>query len=96
MNFSFRFPNSKSLRINLNSPIKIEEKKEEKAAHAQIDEDRSFLIQATIVRIMKARKVSTHQELLTETISQLSSKFKINVSMIKVLFPANRYLKSNT
>lgn len=81
--FCFVF-NSKNRRINLNSMLKVEEKKEQNAAHNQIDEERVIAIQATIVRIMKARKVLNHQNLVAEVIAQLSARFKPQVSIIKV------------
>ena len=43
--------------MNLNQPIKAEKTTEEKDVLKTVDEDRKYVIQATIVRIMKARKV---------------------------------------
>lgn len=59
---------SKKLRINLNQPVKSEQKAEQTEVLQSVDEDRKFVYQATIVRIMKARKVSSswyHLLLLT-------------------------------
>ena len=50
---------SKKLRVNLNLPVKAELKAEQTEVLQAVDEDRKFVYQATIVRIMKARKVST-------------------------------------
>lgn len=45
------------IRVNLNLPIKAEVKAEAQDVLKAVDEDRKYVIQATIVRIMKARKV---------------------------------------
>jgi hypothetical protein len=48
---------SKKIRVNLAQPIKAEQKAEQSEVLQSVDEDRKFVYQATIVRIMKARKV---------------------------------------
>lgn len=95
---------SKKIRVNLNQPIKAEVKAESAEVLKNVDEDRKYVIQATIVRcvfliwsssrihhslhcyqyrIMKARKTMKHQPLIQEVISQISQRFKPNVSDIK-------------
>jgi len=49
----------------------------------EMRENRKFVVQSVIVRIMKARKTITHNNLISETISQVSSRFNPNVPMIK-------------
>jgi cullin 1 len=42
----------------LNQPVRSEQKAETSEVLAAVDEDRKFVYQATIVRLMKSRKVS--------------------------------------
>jgi hypothetical protein len=49
---------AKKLKINLNMPVKTEQKAESVEVLAAVEEDRKFIYQAVIVRIMKSRKVS--------------------------------------
>ncbi|EMD40122.1 hypothetical protein CERSUDRAFT_112346 [Gelatoporia subvermispora B] len=74
---------SKKIRINLNTPIKAEQKAESSDVLKIVDEDRKYVIQATIVRIMKARKTMKNQALIQEVISQISQRFAPKIPDIK-------------
>ncbi|KAI5271160.1 Cullin-domain-containing protein [Aureobasidium subglaciale] len=62
---------------------KVENDKERKDTEKKNNDSRGFVIEAAIVRIMKQRKDSTHQQLVAETLTQLSAQFKPEVTMIK-------------
>ncbi|KAJ7681877.1 ubiquitin-protein ligase [Mycena polygramma] len=74
---------SKKIRVNLNLPIKAEQKAESSDVLKAVDEDRKYVIQATIVRIMKARKTMKNQALIQEVISQISQRFAPKIPDIK-------------
>lgn len=78
------FFSSKKLRINLNVPVKSIEQKESEDVHRTINEDRKIVIQAAIIRIMKARQKLKYTLLMQEVIQQLQSRFKPETAIIKV------------
>lgn len=69
---------SKSLRFRI--PIAV---MDESHNPKKLEEDRGHTIEAAIVRIMKARKTLSHQQLIAEVLTQLSF-FRPDV---KVLLP---------
>ncbi|WVQ84971.1 hypothetical protein IAT38_007135 [Cryptococcus sp. DSM 104549] len=74
---------SKKIRVNLNMAVKAEAKAESKEVLASVDEDRKFVYQATIVRLMKGRKTMQHTTLVNEVTQQISSKFTPKIPEIK-------------
>ncbi|SCZ98135.1 BZ3500_MvSof-1268-A1-R1_Chr3-3g06598 [Microbotryum saponariae] len=80
LNLGFK---SKKIRVNLNAPIKAEQKTESADVMKHVDDDRKMLIQATIVRVMKSRKEMKHQQLINETLAQLQTRFKPKLGDVK-------------
>lgn len=56
---------------------------ESEAVPSAVDEERKHLLEAVIVRIMKARKVLAHNQLLEEINRQVSNRFNPSPSAIK-------------
>ncbi|CAK8544281.1 unnamed protein product [Lathyrus sativus] len=56
---------------------------ERKKVIEDVDKDRRYAIDASIVRIMKSRKVLGHQQLVSECVEQLGRMFKPDIKAIK-------------
>ena len=69
--------------VKINQIQLKETAEEQKQTLDQVVQDRSFEIQAAIVRIMKAAKVKTHAELIADTISSIRGRGLPNVGDIK-------------
>lgn len=52
---------------------------DKKKVTKDVDKDRRYAIDASIVRIMKSRKVLSHQQLVLECVEQLSRMFKVSL-----------------
>jgi len=62
---------------------KVEGEKERRETEKKNNDSRGFAIEAAVVRVMKQRKVLTHQQLVAETVTQLAAQFKPDIGMIK-------------
>ncbi|KAL8823898.1 MAG: hypothetical protein Q9170_008294 [Blastenia crenularia] len=62
---------------------KVEDRDERQETEKRIDLERGQTIEAAIVRTMKQRKELKHQQLITEVIQQLSSRFSPDVNLLK-------------
>jgi cullin 1 len=76
--FNVKFTD-KMRRIKIPLPPMDEKKK----VIEDVDKDRRYAIDASIVRIMKSRKVLPHQQLVLECIEQLGRMFKPDFKVIK-------------
>ncbi|KAJ2708026.1 hypothetical protein H4R19_004844 [Coemansia spiralis] len=61
----------------------IEGEREKAASLASISKERQYLVEAAVVRIMKARKQMVHEQLVNEAVSQLSARFLPTPKMVK-------------
>jgi len=75
---------NKRLRVNLNVPLRTEQKVDVDKTNKEVEENRKILIQCTIVRIAKAWKVVDHSNLIAEVCNQLANRFKASIPVIKV------------
>ncbi|CAF0746367.1 unnamed protein product [Adineta steineri] len=85
MNYVIHLSNdfkSKKIRLNLNVPLKSIEQKDI-SVDETINNDRRMVIQATIVRIMKARQILEYALLIQEVIQQLTPRFIPKIPVIK-------------
>ncbi|KAE8145235.1 Cullin [Aspergillus avenaceus] len=65
------------------SSNKVENQDQRKQTEKRMNDERGASIEAAIVRIMKQRKTLIHSNLMSEVLSQLSSRFVPDVNMIK-------------
>lgn len=84
---------SKLRRIKIPLIVSKESAKEDSnSIPASVEEDRKHIVEASIVRIMKARKRLSHNELIHEVMRQVMSRFSID-PQVKYYF--NMYLWCN-
>ncbi|RMZ83176.1 hypothetical protein DV738_g1402, partial [Chaetothyriales sp. CBS 135597] len=81
--FSSPFVKIKIASISSFGSSRVENTEERRATQRRVDDERGHVVEAAIVRIMKQRKTLSHQQLMSETLQQLSARFQPDVSMIK-------------
>eukprot|EP01134_Creolimax_fragrantissima_P007481 CFRG7481T1 len=76
---------SKRTKLKITSAVPIEQAKETREAYGAVQEHRVFYLQATIVRIMKSRKLLSHTDLVQEVVvqSKRHGKFTASISQVK-------------
>lgn len=74
---------SKKLKMNIMPPVGVEDAAKKQTTITQIEEERKWVVDAVIVRIMKARKKLIHGELILEVTKQLQNRFMPSPSLIK-------------
>jgi len=74
---------SKLLKVKIVPVILKESKEQVKETQEKVDEERKWQLDATIVRIMKARKVLEHRDLVVEVTKQLQQRFMPAPDLIK-------------
>ncbi|KAH3761929.1 cullin C [Pelomyxa schiedti] len=70
-------------RVKILAVLQKETVEESADTRQKVEDDRKHLIEAAIVRTMKARKTMTHNQLIAEVTTQLSSRFMPNPVLIK-------------
>ncbi|XP_033335780.2 cullin 2 [Megalopta genalis] len=83
LNFDY---SNKRTKFRITGPLQRDvphENNDTEATHRSVDEDRKLYLQAAIVRIMKSRKVLTHNQLVQEVLSQPKITFIPSIGMIK-------------
>ncbi|UYV68880.1 hypothetical protein LAZ67_6001432 [Cordylochernes scorpioides] len=68
--------NNKKLKVNLNVPLRTEVKNDHESTWRQINQERRYYIEAAIVRIMKMRKLLSHQQLVLEVINHIKDIYQ--------------------
>ncbi|CAL8081710.1 unnamed protein product [Calicophoron daubneyi] len=74
---------SKHIKVRVQSITVKESEPERQETRTRVDENRRYVIEATIVRVMKARKTLSHGQLVVEVIEQLKSRFVPTPLVIK-------------
>jgi len=90
---------NKRTKFKINAAVQKETPQETEMTQSSVDEDRKLYLQATIVRIMKSRKVLNHNLLIQEVINQSKQRFNPSISLIKKCIEAlidKQYIERTT
>jgi len=74
---------SKRKKFKLTATLQSEIEQQSQQTKKLIEDDRKLFLQATIVRIMKSRKILRHNLLINEVIEQSKSRFHPSIPIIK-------------
>uniref|UniRef100_A0A5K3EIC7 CULLIN_2 domain-containing protein n=1 Tax=Mesocestoides corti TaxID=53468 RepID=A0A5K3EIC7_MESCO len=74
---------SRHYKIKVQNISVRESEPERQETRTRVDENRRYVIEATIVRVMKTRKTLEHNQLLAEVIEHLKSRFRPTPMAIK-------------
>jgi len=70
-------------RVDINVPLRSVERRELDATHRSVNDERRYLIEAAIIRVMKTKQRLSHHELVAQTIAQLSTRFSADSRTLK-------------
>ena len=74
---------NRKTRVNINVPLRSVEKRELEATHKSVDDERRYLIEAAIIRVMKTKQKLAHQDLVGRVMGQLAARFVADCRTIK-------------
>ena len=74
---------NKKTRVNISVPLRSVERRELEATRRSVDDERRYLIEAAVIRIMKTNKQLAHHELVGLVMGQLAARFKADSRAIK-------------
>lgn len=82
VSLNFEYSNKRT-KFKITSVIQKDTPQEVAQTMYSVEEDRKLFLQATIVRIMKSRKLLRHTQLIQEILSQSKARFAPSITMIK-------------
>ncbi|KAI8827561.1 Cullin [Chytriomyces cf. hyalinus JEL632] len=81
---NMKFSNKRTkLKVSAAAQNESTSTQESEVTRAAVDEDRKLYLQATIVRILKSRRVMGHNQLIQEVIQLSTSRFIPSIALIK-------------